>query len=35
VFALVHVFQLFVAGFFNEIRSMLTGYFEIHREKGA
>ena len=35
VFALVHFFQLFVAGFFNEIRSMLTGYFEIHREKGA
>lgn len=33
VFALVHVVQLFVAGFVNEIRSMFTGYFEIRREK--
>lgn len=29
LFAAVHVFQLFVAGFFNEMRSMITGRFAI------
>jgi thiosulfate reductase cytochrome b subunit len=28
-FALIHIAQLFVAGFINEMRSMITGYFEI------
>lgn len=32
LFALVHILQVFVAGFFNEVRSMITGYFEIPRE---
>jgi len=32
-FALVHVAQMFVAGFINELRSMVTGYFEIRREE--
>lgn len=31
-FVLVHVFQVFVAGFFNLMRSMLTGRFIIERE---
>ncbi len=31
-FVLVHVFQVFVAGFFNSMRSMLTGRFLIERE---
>jgi len=29
LFAVVHVLQVFVAGFWNEVRSMLTGYFRI------
>jgi thiosulfate reductase cytochrome b subunit len=29
LFAVVHVLQVFVAGFWNEIRSMITGYFRI------
>jgi thiosulfate reductase cytochrome b subunit len=31
-FALVHVFQMIVAGFWNHLRSMLTGQFRIERE---
>jgi thiosulfate reductase cytochrome b subunit len=34
LFVAVHVFQVFVAGFFNEMRSMITGYFVVPREKG-
>jgi len=34
LFALVHIAQLFVAGFVNEVRSMITGYFDIQREPG-
>jgi thiosulfate reductase cytochrome b subunit len=33
LFVLVHVFQMFVAGVVNELRSMITGYFVIPREK--
>ncbi len=32
-FVLVHVFQVFVAGFFNMTRSMITGRFVVEREK--
>jgi len=32
-FVLVHVFQVFVAGFVNEMRSMLTGWFRVREEK--
>jgi len=31
-FVLVHVFQVFVGGFFNLMRSMLTGRFRVERE---
>ncbi len=31
-FVLVHVFQVFVAGFFNMMRSMITGRFVVDRE---
>jgi len=34
LFAFVHIVQLFVAGFVNEVRSMITGYFQILREGG-
>ena len=34
LFILVHIVQLFVAGFVNEVRSMITGYFEIRGEAG-
>ena len=34
LFAFVHIVQLFVAGFINEVRSMITGYFDIQREGG-
>jgi thiosulfate reductase cytochrome b subunit len=30
LFVVIHVIQLFVAGFFNEMRSMITGRFAIH-----
>jgi thiosulfate reductase cytochrome b subunit len=33
LFVLIHVFQVFVAGFVNEMRSMITGYFVVPREK--
>jgi len=32
-FILVHVFQVFVAGFFNLMRSMITGWFAVEREE--
>jgi thiosulfate reductase cytochrome b subunit len=32
-FVLVHVFQVFVAGFVNMMRSMITGRFVVEREK--
>lgn len=32
LFILIHVAQVFVAGFINELRSMVTGYFEVRRE---
>lgn len=32
LFVLVHLAQLFVAGFMNEVRSMITGYFDLRRE---
>jgi thiosulfate reductase cytochrome b subunit len=35
LFILVHVFQVFVAGFFNMMRSMITGRFIIEREESA
>jgi thiosulfate reductase cytochrome b subunit len=35
LFAFVHIVQLFVAGFINEVRSMVTGYFEIERGGGG
>lgn len=31
LFVLVHVFQVFVAGFANHMRSILSGWFQIHR----
>lgn len=34
LFVLVHIVQLFVAGFVNEVRSMITGYFEVRGESG-
>jgi thiosulfate reductase cytochrome b subunit len=34
LFVLVHVFQVFVAGFVNEMRSMTTGRFAIPEEEG-
>lgn len=33
LFVLVHVIQVFVAGFINEMRSMITGRFKILQEK--
>jgi thiosulfate reductase cytochrome b subunit len=35
LFILVHVFQVFVSGFFNLMRSMITGRFIIKREESA
>jgi thiosulfate reductase cytochrome b subunit len=32
-FILVHVFQVFVAGFFNLMRSMITGRFSVEPEE--
>ena len=32
-FLLVHIFQVFVAGFVSEMRSMITGYFEVPKAK--
>lgn len=33
LFLFIHVFQVFVAGFVNEMRSMITGHFIITRER--
>jgi thiosulfate reductase cytochrome b subunit len=33
LFVLVHVFEMFVNGFFNEMRSMITGWFAIRPER--
>jgi thiosulfate reductase cytochrome b subunit len=35
LFTFVHIVQLFVAGFVNEVRSMITGYFDIKPEGGS
>ena len=32
LFIVVHVAEVFIAGVFNEVRSMITGYFAIPRE---
>jgi thiosulfate reductase cytochrome b subunit len=32
LFVLVHVAEVFIAGVFNEVRSMITGYFTVPRE---
>jgi thiosulfate reductase cytochrome b subunit len=34
-FVLVHVFEVIVAGVWNEMRSMVTGWYELPREKPA
>lgn len=34
LFIFVHIVQLFIAGFVNEMRSMITGYFELPPEAG-
>ena len=33
LFVLVHVLEVFIVGFFNEMRSMITGWFAIRPEK--
>lgn len=35
LFVLVHVFEVFVAGFFNLMRSMITGRYVVEREDSA
>jgi thiosulfate reductase cytochrome b subunit len=35
LFALVHILQAVVAGFWNELRSMLTGYFRIRGRESS
>ena len=35
LFVLIHVFQVLVAGFFNMMRSMITGRFIVKREESA
>jgi len=32
-FLFIHIFQIFVAGFKNEMRSIITGYFVVNRER--
>ncbi len=34
LFVIVHVLEVFIAGFFNEMRSMITGWFAIRPERG-
>jgi thiosulfate reductase cytochrome b subunit len=34
LFIVVHVLEVFIAGFFNEMRSMITGWFAIRPERG-
>ncbi len=33
LFVIVHILEVFIAGFFNEMRSMITGWFAIRPEK--
>ena len=35
LFVLVHVLEVFLAGFFNEMRSIITGWFAVRPEKRA
>ena len=35
LFVLIHVFQVIVTGFWNNLRSMITGTFRVRRESGA
>jgi thiosulfate reductase cytochrome b subunit len=35
LFVVVHVVEVFLAGFFNEMRSILTGWFAVRPEKSA
>jgi thiosulfate reductase cytochrome b subunit len=34
LFVIVHVFEVLIAGFFNEMRSMITGWFVVRPERG-
>lgn len=34
VFVIVHVLEVFIGGFFNEMRSMITGWFAVRPERG-
>ena len=34
LFVIVHILEVFIAGFFNEMRSMITGWFAIRPERG-
>ena len=33
LFIIVHVLEVFIAGFFNEMRSMITGWFVVRPER--
>ena len=35
LFVIVHILEVFIAGFFNEMRSMITGWFAVRPETGA
>jgi len=35
LFVLVHVFEVIVAGVWNEMRSMVTGWYKVPAEHGA
>jgi thiosulfate reductase cytochrome b subunit len=35
LFVIVHVLEVFLAGFFNEMRSILTGWFAVKPEPGT
>jgi thiosulfate reductase cytochrome b subunit len=34
-FVLIHVFEVIVSGFWNHIRSMITGYYDLKPEQEA
>ena len=34
LFVIVHILEVFIAGFFNEMRSMITGWFVVRPERG-
>ncbi len=34
LFAAVHVFEVIITGFWNNVRSMITGYYRVHPEAG-